>query len=136
MPATYTIDKGNRWVHTMIWGVVSGEDLLSTLERGLVEAGGPDFDASFAEIIDLTEVIKMELSEDDLRELARKSPFSPNSRRAIVVPDNKLVEGLARMYEVLREVQGETGIRIFRSLDEALEWVAPKQTPEPGLSPD
>jgi hypothetical protein len=123
MPATHTIDQENRWVHTMIWGVVSGEDLLPTLERGLVEAAGPNFDPSFAEIIDLTEVMKMELSEDDVRELAEKSPFSPNSRRAIVVPDNKLVDGFARMYEVLREVQGETGIRIFRSLDEAFEWV-------------
>jgi len=95
-------------------------------ERGLIEAASNPNYVSFAEILDLTEVIKMELSDDDMRELAQKSPFSLHSRRAIVVPDNKRVEGLARMYQVLREVQGETGIRIFRSLDEALRWVAPK----------
>jgi len=129
MPATYTIDEENRWVHTMIWGMISGADLLPMYERGLIEAASNPNYVSFAEILDLTEVIKMELSDDDMRELAQKSPFSPHSRRAIVVPDNKRVEGFARMYQVLREVQGETGIRIFRSLDEALRWVAPKQTP-------
>ena len=85
-------------------------------------------DPNFAEIVDLTEVTRMNLSADEMRVLAQKSPFSPSARRAIVVPDNDLVFGLARMYEILRELQGETGIRIFHTLDEALSWVAPKNT--------
>jgi hypothetical protein len=31
--------------------------------------------------------------------------------------------GLARMFEIYRELHGETGIRVFRTLDEALDWV-------------
>ena len=122
MPASYKIDKENRWVHSVYWGVFSRADLVSIVERGLKD---PDFDPSFGEIADLTEVTQVEVSGDDIREIAQKNIFSPLSRRAIVVP-NDVLFGLARMYEILRELQGESGIRVFRTLDEALDWVAPK----------
>ena len=125
MPASYKVDIEQRWVHTMIWGEVSLADILSALEKGLMD---PEVDPNFAEIVDLTEVTRMNLSGDEMRVLAQKSAFSPSARRAIVVPDNDVVFGLARMYEILRELQGETGIRIFHTLDEALSWVAPKNT--------
>jgi hypothetical protein len=48
--------------------------------------------------------------------------FSPESRRAIVVK-NDVQFGLARLFETHRELAGETGIRVFRNLEEALEWV-------------
>jgi hypothetical protein len=124
MPATYNVDKEQRWVHTMVWGEVSRTDLLSALERGLMDE---EVDPSFAEIVDLTEATKLDLSAGDIREVARKSAFSLSSRRAFVVPDNRVVFGIVRMYEILRELQGETGIRIFHTLDEALNWVSPKQ---------
>jgi hypothetical protein len=123
MPATYNVDKEQRWVHTMMWGELSRTDILVALEKGLMDT---EVDPSFAEIVDLTEVTKVDLSGDDMREIARKSAFSLSSRRAFVVPDNSVVFGLVRVYEILRELQGETGIRIFRTLDEALNWVAPK----------
>jgi hypothetical protein len=31
--------------------------------------------------------------------------------------------GLGRMYEILSGLKGETGIRVVRALEEALEWV-------------
>jgi hypothetical protein len=34
------------------------------------------------------------------------------------------------MFEMLRENEGETGIRVFRTLEEALEWVLSKATSE------
>jgi hypothetical protein len=41
------------------------------------------------------------------------------------------------MFETLREGMGEKGIRVFRNLDDALEWVldkniAPEGLPRPG----
>jgi hypothetical protein len=124
MPASYNVDKDQRWVHTMLWGEVSLANLLGILERGLID---PQVDPSFSEIVDLTEVTHLNLSADDIRLIAQKSPFSVSSRRAFVVPDNDAVVGLVRMYEILREqLQGETGIRIFRTLDEALCWVTAK----------
>ena len=122
MPAAYKIDKENRWVHSMFWGEFSRADMLSIVERGLKD---PDFDPTFGEVADLTEVTQIELSGDDIRELAGKNIFSRHSRRAFVVP-NDVIFGLARMYQILRELEGETGIRVFRTLDEALDWVHPK----------
>lgn len=125
MPASYKVDIEQRWVHTMIWGEVSLADILSALEKGLMD---PEVDPNFAEIVDLTEMTRMNLSVDEIRVLAQKSAFSLNARRAIVVSVNGPVFEFARMYEILRELQGETGIRIFHTLDEALSWVAPKNT--------
>jgi hypothetical protein len=35
---------------------------------------------------------------------------------------------MGRMFEILRENFGERGIRVFRNLDDALEWVLAKNT--------
>ena len=107
----------------MHWGVLSKADIVSMMDRGLKD---PDFDPSFGEICDFTEVTQVDVSADDIRELAQKNIFSPHSRRAIVVP-NDVIFGLARMFEILRDLQGETGIRVFRTLNEALDWVTPKK---------
>jgi hypothetical protein len=50
---------------------------------------------------------------------------SQDSRRAILV-DSDLKFGLARMFEVLRDTMGEKGIRVFRNLDDALDWIFAK----------
>jgi hypothetical protein len=31
--------------------------------------------------------------------------------------------GLARMFEIHRDLKGESGIRVFRSMEQALEWI-------------
>ena len=47
--------------------------------------------------------------------------FSPDSRRAVVVPSD-LGFGMARMYQTLRdELGGRVGV--FRDFDEARRWV-------------
>ena len=40
--------------------------------------------------------------------------------------DSDLKFGLARMFEVLRDTMGEKGIRVFRNLDDALNWIFAK----------
>jgi hypothetical protein len=39
-----------------------------------------------------------------------------------VVKDD-LQFGLARMFEIHRDLNGEPGIRVFRTLDDALDWI-------------
>jgi len=114
-------------VHTMFWGEVALADVLSAIERGLQDS---EIASGFAEIVDLTEITRMDLSDEDLHVIANKSPFSLTARRAFVVPEDSVVRERVQMYEILRQIQGETGIRIFRTLDEALNWVSP---PDPGL---
>ena len=74
----------------------------------------PDFERSFSQLLDFTNVTDVELSAEEIRKLAQTTVFSANSRRAFVV-NNDLKFGLAPMFAVFRETLGEKGIRIFRN---------------------
>jgi len=119
MPAHYKIDKERRLVMTTVFGVVTLADGLAHQEKLRKD---PDFDPSFSQLMDFSHAAKIELTAEDVRTLAQQSIFSPDSRRAILVSGD-LAFGLARMFEALRESFGEQGIRVFRNLDEALDWV-------------
>ena len=105
-------------------GVFTLADAVSHMDRLSKDL---DFDPSYSQIADFTQVTKIELSAQNIYHLAQRSIFSPQSRRAFIVP-NDAAYGLARMFEMLRENQGETGIGIFRSLEEALDWVFSRST--------
>jgi hypothetical protein len=68
----------------------------------------------------------IDIDADGVRRLAQRSIFSPQSRRAIIMTSDAAY-GLARMFEILREAAGEHGIRVFRNLDEALDWILSKE---------
>ncbi len=85
----------------------------------------PDFVPDFSQLMDFTHVTEVALTSEDLRRIADRSIFSPDSRRAILVSSD-LVFGLSRMFEIFRDILGEKGIRVFRNLEEALERVLGK----------
>lgn len=122
MPAFYKIDKERRLVLTTTWGVFIFADAVSH-QRKLAE--DPDFGPSFSQIADFTQVTQFEITADDVHRFAQSSIFSPVSRRAILMP-TEAAFGLGRMYEILRDLEGEKGIRVFRTLEEAVDWVFPK----------
>ena len=119
MPAFYKIDKERKLVMSSGSGVLTKEDILGHQER---LSKDPDFDPSFSQLQDYTHVSKLDVTPEDVRLFARKNIFSSHSRRAMVVKDD-LQFGLARMFEIHRDFAGESGIRVFRNLDEALDWV-------------
>ena len=119
MPCFYKIDKDRRIVLSSASDVLRVEDILGHQERLLND---PDFDPSYAQLLDFTQCTKFELTPDDVRLAAKKSIFSPHSRRALVV-NNDVQYGLARMFEIHRDLAGEVGIGVFRSIDDALGWV-------------
>jgi len=82
----------------------------------------PDFDPVYSQLLDFTQVTKVEFSADDVRQIARRSVFWPCSSRAILVNDD-LLFGLATLFEMLRANAGEKGVRVFRSLNDALDWI-------------
>lgn len=100
-------------------GVLTIEVIIGHQERLLND---PDFDPGYSQLSDFTHVTKVELSSVDIRLAARKNIFLPHSRRALVVK-NDVQYGLARMFEIHRDLAGEVGIRVFRTIDEALGWV-------------
>ena len=123
MPAFYKIDKERRLVLTSGIGVFNKEEAQAHQTRLLAD---PDFDPGYSQLLDFTHVTRFDLTAADVRLLAQRNIFSPDSRRAFLVP-NDVGFGLGRMYEMLREAAGESGIRIFRNLEEALDWVLSKQ---------
>jgi hypothetical protein len=124
MPAYFRIEKNKRLVMSTLSGVFTLADGLAHQEKLLKDI---DFDPNFSQLLDCTHVTKVELGPDDVRRLAQRSIFSPDSRRAILV-SNDLVFGFARMFVLFREALGEKGVRIFRDLDEALYWVLPENS--------
>ncbi len=122
MPTAYEIDKQRRLVISTGLEPLTLADALAHQDELARDA---DFDASFSQILDLTRVTMINLGANDIRRLAQKTIFSPESRRAIIVSSD-LVYGLGRMYEILREIAGGDGIRVFRDFDEALDWVLSK----------
>jgi hypothetical protein len=119
MPAFYKILKERRVVLTTASGVFALADALAHQDQILAD---PDFDPRYSQLLDFTHIIKIELSTTDVRTLAERDVFWPTSCRAILVT-TELGQGLARLFKMLRENAGEKGIRIFRNLDEALEWI-------------
>jgi hypothetical protein len=100
-------------------GVFTLDDGLAHQEKLVMH---PDFDPNFSQLLDFTHVTKIQITPNDVRRLAQRSIFSPNSYRSIVVSSD-LAFGLARMFLIFRETQGEKGVRIFYNLEEALCWV-------------
>lgn|SRR5712692_6613525 len=66
------------------------------------------------------------LLQDRLRkDLAERTPFSPTARRAVLA-SNDLAFKLARVFEQVLEKKGDQGIRVFRKLEDALDWIVVK----------
>jgi hypothetical protein len=119
VPAFYKIDKERRVVLSSGAGVLTREDILGHMDRLIHDS---DFDPTYSQIVDFTQFSGIDIEPEDVRQFAQRDIFSPQSRRAFLVKDD-LQYGLARMFEIHRELNGETGIRVFRTIDQALDWV-------------
>ena len=122
MPSSYVIDKERKLVITTAWGDCNADDVLEFRKQVLKDR---DFDPSFSQLADFTGVTKVDVSPDEVRMLATKSPFSTQSRRALVA-DNQVIFGLSKMFGILRNLRGEKLIRVFRTRSEALDWLLEK----------
>jgi hypothetical protein len=118
----YEIDKERRLITSTASGVITLPEVWAHQQRLETD---PDFDAGFAQLLDVTQVTKLELSSDDVRRVADSNSFSPNPRVAIVATSS-LIYGMARMFQIFREMKGEEKTRVFRDRDEALAWVLGK----------
>jgi len=124
MPAFFEIEKDHRLVITSASGVVTMAEALAHNQNLRKH---PDFDPSFSQLIDLSDVTKIELNREDILTLAQDPILSDNSRRAILATGD-LTFGLVRMFEMFRESKGKETIRVFRNRDEARAWVLGKNT--------
>jgi len=119
VPAFYKIDKPHKLVLSTASGVFDLRVALAHQEQLLND---PDFDPGYCQLLDFLHVTSVEITASDVRQLAQRAVFWPCSRRAILVKDD-LSFRFARIFEMLRENAGEKGVRVFRSLNEALDWI-------------
>lgn len=120
MPISYKIDKKRRFVLSTISGEITYAEALAH-QRDL--AADRDFDPTFAHVSDYTYGSLAKISAEEVRQFAQRSIFSPEARRAMIIP-NMADYGLGRMYETLRGLAGQTGVRAFRTLEEAMDWLS------------
>ena len=98
MSAEYKIDKSQRMVFSVAYGILTDLDINSHQEK---LRDDPDFDPGFSQLVDCTDVTKADdLSTDGIYELARRHLFGAESKRAFVAP-KKLLYGLFRMFQIL-----------------------------------
>ncbi len=122
MAAFYHIDKERKLVMSTVSGVLTSNDLAGHMQRLLKD---PDFDPSFSQLADFTHLTHLEVTDADIHSIAQTNVFDSNSRRAFVVADDASAE-LAEKFARLRESAGEHGVRVFRSLDEGVNYILPR----------
>lgn len=118
MSLTSLVIEEARLVVTRASGVLRPEDLGENRASLLAD---PAFDPSYDHLFDLREVEGIAFPTEDVEKATWVRAFSETSRRAVVAPHD-LSFGLARMYQSHR-FDLSAGIRVFREVDRALEWL-------------
>jgi hypothetical protein len=119
MPTFYKIDKERKLVVTIGIGFVRREDVLTLQDQ---MANEPEFDPSFSQVVNFALLANTDVGLADVQTFAQRDAFSVHSRRAIIVKGD-VAFGLAKIFELSRQLAGANGIRIFRDPDEAFDWV-------------
>ena len=123
MDAAYKIDKERRLIITTASGQITMSG-IGELKKKLLN--DPDFDPTFAHLVDMRALDSTDITGEDIRKLAPPDAATKKMRQAIVVSKD-LLYGLGRMLENLREASGSYGTRIFRDYDEAVDWLLSKR---------
>jgi hypothetical protein len=127
MPATYQIDQTNRVVLSVASGRFTADDAWNQIQQLQAD---PGFSPEYRQLLDFRTVSSVVLTPAEIKHLAEVPLFAPSAKRAFVSP-TPLLYGLARMYAAQREIQGDTGIGVFHTLDEAMVWLGLQDAPRP-----
>ncbi len=141
MPAEFEIDPEQGVVLSRGFGVFTHADYLDQMERLRRDSR---FRPEFNQLVDCRAITLMNLTAAEIQDLAKKSVFNPESRRAFVVT-SEIQYGLSRMLGSYRDVHGKQTLLVFKEMAEALSWLnlplsytpkhAEKSTPPPPLVP-
>jgi len=118
MAATYRFDTERRLMMVTLEGRVTGSELDAFTETVKQDAA---FEPSWPALVDASGLNPAGLSTQVLRTRAAVPKQNP-TRVAIVAPAD-VVFGLARMFQMMSEGDGNH-IEVFRGMDEAMAWLA------------
>jgi len=125
MPIRYDIHHNRKLVYATLNGVLTETDMF-TYQRTVWSR--PDV-VGYNELVDATGVTQFEsVSADKVHQLANLSASMdtpPHPSRLAIVASTDAQFGMARMYQIYRELEtkGTRTIQVFRSCDEALKWL-------------
>ena len=122
MPFATSFYVDRRLMVTRAWGHITLDDVRA-LRQEL--AARPEFDPTWAHIVDARDAVQFDISSDEIPRLAETSVFAPWARRAMVATD-RAIFGRFRMYGALFENQVDAStVGVFTTLDDAIDWVTP-----------
>ena len=118
MPADYTIDPHRRLLAVRFWGRVTRDDAVDLRRR---VSNDPEFDRTFCDLIDFSDVTAIELSAEDLQHFGG-APLTAQGVRYAMVAATPLAYGIARMFRAYREPHGVL-VEIFHDRASAERWL-------------
>ena len=120
MPCNYTIYRHEGLVVTTASEVFTFAEAMAHEDKIYSD---PDFDPTFVHLIDATGITRTEITASEISTLARRTGFSPKSRKALVV-NSALLFGLARMFETYLQLSGASeSVSVFKERGDALRWL-------------
>ena len=115
MGVKLAIDRNKRLVVSTYYGEIKDSDVLA---QAALIGSHPDFDPSFSEIADFSEVSSGTVSTVAIREMARRpSIYDPASMHVAIAPQPHIF-GLARMFQAFAD-QTRANVAVVRTMNEA-----------------
>jgi hypothetical protein len=100
------------------WGVATDDDIF---DHGQRLRNDPQFRPDFRQLVDMSDLTEIRVDSGVVREASRIQFFAPGVKRAVVANSDASF-GMARMYAIASENQGQT-IEVFRDINAAKAWL-------------
>jgi hypothetical protein len=119
----YVIDKKTKIVACTCLGLVTPHDVVRFRQHIMLDSA---FESDFSQLLDFTKATKIDISPLEARILAAISPFSVDSRQAMIFANHPQQLALFDLFEAACRFHGRKGVRRFFSQQEALDWISSK----------
>lgn len=130
MPVSLTFDERRQWVISVFHGELDDPSLR---DRARKLRADPRFHERMPELVDLTAVSAVSLTSEMMKVSARSRLHASGVRCVILAVENRVFD-FARAYQVLRERNGMMGLRVVRTIPEAVEWLEALDTREAAIA--
>ena len=128
MPAVHTIDHDQKLIITTWEGEPSSRDLANSFKRYQHEIRSDPGCIHYNEFVDLSNIKGIKINSSGLRmlaDVAANSDTSAIKTKLAIVVKHGLTFGLARMYEIYRNLNPRKSkeIKVFQDRFPALAWL-------------
>lgn len=115
---TFEVNDQDGFLHTKYTGELAPEDILGALVEG--NRLFPNMNS----LVDFSEASLANINTEEIRRLTAKAiEVEPHGILCAFVVSRDLEYGLSRMYDALSDADLPQTRRVFRTYDEALDWL-------------